>query len=131
MIEKKNGIIFINKIDLENKIEKITTNTKIIKGSTLEKIGIEELKDSILSSFQIKDFSTKDLTYLSNTRQISLAKKALNSIEHVIKENELSTPVDILAIDIRSAWEDLGRIIGEYYETELVDNIFERFCLGK
>lgn len=130
-LEKQENIIFVNKIDLESKIEEIKTNSKIIKGSTLKKLGIEELKESILEKFQIKDLSTKDLTYLSNTRQISLAKKALQKIEHVIKENNLSTPVDMLAIDIKSAWEDLGRIIGEYYETELVDNIFERFCLGK
>ena len=73
----------------------------------------------------------KDLTYLSNTRQITLAKLALESINHVISENENDIPVDMLAIDIQLAWENLGKIIGEYYEDELVDNIFSRFCLGK
>lgn len=131
MIEKKEGLIFINKIDLEKKIEELNVTTKVIEGSSLKNQGIEELKESILEKFQMKDLSNKDLTYLSNTRQISLAKKALQNIEHVIQENESNTPIDMLAIDIRIAWEDLGKIIGEYYESELVDNIFERFCLGK
>lgn len=129
--ENQNSLIFINKIDLNNNIEQIKAKTKIIRGSTVTKEGIEELKESIIKTFEIKDLSVKDLTYLSNTRQISLAKKALQSIENVIKENDNNIPVDMLAIDLKSAWEDLGRIIGEYYESELVDNIFEKFCLGK
>ncbi len=125
------SLVFINKIDLENKLGNITTNKKIIYGSTVSKKGIEELKETILEDFAIEDLSQKDLTYLSNTRQISLAKQAMQKIENVIKANEEDVPVDMLAIDIKSAWEDLGKIIGEYYEEELVDNIFQRFCLGK
>ena len=125
------SLVFVNKIDLENKLGNITTNKKIIYGSTVSKKGIEELKDTILEDFAIEDLSQKDLTYLSNTRQISLAKQAMQKIENVIKANEEDVPVDMLAIDIKSAWEDLGKIIGEYYEEELVDNIFQRFCLGK
>lgn len=129
-IEKK-GIIFINKIDLEEKIESFTTTSKIIKGSTLKNIGIDTLKETILNNCEIKDLSNKDLTYLSNTRQISLAKEALQNIEYVIEQNKKDIPVDMLAIDIKIAWENLGKIIGKFYEEELVDNIFSKFCLGK
>ena len=93
--------------------------------------GIEEIKETILNDFSLSDLGNKDLTYLSNTRQISLVKSSLNKIENVIKQNTLDIPVDMLAIDIKSAWEDLGKVIGDYYEDELVDNIFQRFCLGK
>jgi len=131
LLEEKKGIIFINKIDLSSKLEEIKANCPIIKGSTLNNLGIEELKETILKMFQVEDLSKKDLTYLSNTRQISLAKNALEKINQVISANEKNIPVDMLAIDIRSAWEDLGRIIGKLYDTELIDNIFSRFCLGK
>lgn len=130
-IKQKTSLIFINKMDLENKLENIKENIKIIKGSTLNKEGIEQLKEEILNDFKIKDLSNKEHIYLSNTRQISLAKKALESIKNVIEENKKDIPVDMLAIDIKNAWEDLGNIIGEHYENELVDNIFKRFCLGK
>jgi len=131
LIENQKSLIFINKIDLETKMEELDTKKVVVKGSTLKKLGIEELKESILECIGIEDLSSKDLTYLSNVRQISLAKQALKKIEHVMEENKLNIPVDMLAIDIKSAWEDLGKIIGEFYENELVDNIFERFCLGK
>ena len=130
-LESKKGLIFINKNDLPSLLEPFKTTKKIIKGSTITKEGIEEIKETILNDFSLSDLGNKDLTYLSNTRQISLVKSSLNKIENVIKQNTLDIPIDMLAIDIKSAWEDLGKVIGEYYEDELVDNIFQRFCLGK
>ncbi len=131
MIEDKKAIIYINKTDLEIKLSTLKTQLLQIKGSTITGKGIEELKESIISNFALNDLSNKDLTYLSNARQISLAKSALESIDKVIKANQEDIPVDMLAIDIKSAWESLGSIIGESYDDELVDNIFARFCLGK
>ena len=130
-IENQKSFVFINKTDLEPKLFNIPTNKKIIYGSTNSRVGIDDLKEEILHVFSLEDMSYKDLTFLFNTRQISLAKEALASINHVIQENEKNVPVDMLEIDLRSAWENLGKIIGEAYEDELVDNIFKRFCLGK
>lgn len=130
-LPKEKSLIFINKTDLETKITEFKTSIKIIYGSTVNKKGIEELKQEILNIFSLNDMSYKDLTFLFNTRQITLAKQALKNIEHVIEENKKDIPVDMLAIEIKEAWENLGKIIGESYEEELVDNIFKRFCLGK
>ena len=130
-IEKQKAIIFINKVDLDSKIEDLETSKKILYGSTKTNRGLDDLKEEILKSFSLEDMSYKDLSFLFNTRQISLAKQALKSISHVMEENKNDIPVDMLAIDIKDAWENLGKIIGEAYEEELVDNIFKRFCLGK
>lgn len=102
-----------------------------MKGSTKNGEGIEELKKKILDMFAVSDLANKDLAYLSNSRQIGLARRALKNIEHVIEENQNNVPVDMLSIEIKEAWEELGKLIGESYEDELVDNIFSRFCLGK
>lgn len=130
-LQKEKALIFINKTDLETKLPKFNSSIKIIYGSTVSKKGIEELKQEIINIFSLNDMSYKDLTFLFNTRQITLAKQALKNIEHVIEENKKDIPVDMLAIEIKEAWENLGKIIGESYEEELVDNIFKRFCLGK
>lgn len=131
LIQNKKALIFVNKTDLEIKLSTPDMDKTIILGSTLTGKGIEELKEEILKSLALKDLSTKNLTYLSNARQVSLAKSALDSIDKVIQANQENIPVDMLAIDIKSAWEALGNIIGESYDDELVDNIFARFCLGK
>ncbi len=129
-IEQKNSIIFVNKIDLPPQLE-LNTKIPIIYGSAFQNKGIEQLKDQIITNFNLDNLNAKDLTYLSNTRQIALAKEALTNINNVIKANQQNIPIDMLTIELKIAWENLGKIIGEYYEEELVDNIFKRFCLGK
>ena len=71
------------------------------------------------------------MTYLSNVRQIDLAKKANKSILNCINNLNNEIPVDMLAIDIKQAWDLLGEIIGENYQDALLDELFTNFCLGK
>ncbi len=130
-ITRKKAIIFINKNDLPKKLEPISSPLKIIHGSTKNNEGIEQLKQQILQEFSISNITNQNLIYLANTRQISLAKQALNNVNHVIEENKKQIPIDMLAIELKEAWENLGKIIGEYYEEELIDNLFAKFCLGK
>lgn len=130
-IKSQKAIVFVNKTDLPCKLNRGELPYEIMKGSTKNGEGIEELKKKILDMFAVSDLANKDLAYLSNSRQIGLARRALKNIEHVIEENQNNVPVDMLSIEIKEAWEELGKLIGESYEDELVDNIFSRFCLGK
>lgn len=128
MIKNKNHIIVINKIDLENKI-KIPEN--VIKISAKEKKGIEELKQEIIKIYNLDKISTSDMSYLCNARSISLLKKSLKEINAAITSIEKNEPIDITEISLKEAWNSLGSIIGETYTDELIDEMFERFCLGK
>lgn len=130
-LSSKSSVLFINKIDLNQKINLPSTKIRTIKGSTETKEGIKELEDAILDLLNLSDLDKLELSFLSNPRQIALAKQARKSIKTAIESNEQELPIDIVAIDIKEAWEKLGMIIGESYEEELVDNIFKRFCLGK
>ena len=81
--------------------------------------------------FNLEKISTKDYTYLTNSRQISLAKKAYQNLldaKEAIKENQ---PVDIIEIDLTECFDNLGEIIGATYSDEIIDNLFENFCVGK
>ena len=71
------------------------------------------------------------MSYLSNIRQIDLVNKANSAIENAYNALKNDMPIDMIEIDLRSAWEYLGEIIGDSYQDELVDNIFSNFCLGK
>lgn len=130
-IKNKKHIILVNKIDLEQKLDitKIPNNT--IKISIKENKGIEELKQEITKIFNLEQIETKDLTYLSDARSISLLKKSLNYIEDAITSINNNDPIEIVELNIKNAWEALGEIIGETYKEELIDELFSRFCLGK
>ena len=71
------------------------------------------------------------MTYLSNARSISLLDKSLNYINESIKEIKDGSPIDIVELNLKEAWNALGEVIGETYTDELLDELFSRFCLGK
>ncbi len=128
----KKYLYFINKTDLSKKIDyDRLDNELIISGNTIDNNGIENLQNAIIKQFNLDNIESKDLNYLSNVRQLSLAKKSLCILENVENSNNNNVPVDLLAIDLKSAWDILGEIIGETYKDELLDELFSKFCLGK
>ncbi len=133
-LKDKNYIIIINKNDLERKLdlkEVDVDNSNIINMSILNNQGIDELKAKIIELFNISQIETSDPTYLSNTRSISILEKCLESIEEVEKGLGNNQPIDMIELDIKAIWEQLGTINGTTYEEELLDEMFSRFCLGK
>lgn len=130
-IENKVSIIIVNKIDLENKLKLPKHLKNIINISIKNNYGIENVKDEIKRIFNLDAIETKDMTYLSNARSISLLKKSLCKIEESINNIENNSPIDIVELDLKNAWELLGEIIGETYTDELINELFSRFCLGK
>ncbi len=128
-IKNKKHIIVINKIDLTNKLS--LENDNVIKISIKNNEGIDKLKNKIIEMFNLEEIMTKDMTYLSNARSISLLKKTLKTLNDTIDNIKNNTPIDIIEMDLKNCWDTLGEIIGETYTDELIDEIFSRFCLGK
>ena len=133
-IKDRKYLVLINKIDLDNKLNrsdlKIDSN-KIIELSIKEDKGIDELKKKIEELFNLNELETKDPTYLSNSRSISILKRCLKRIEDIENSLNNNIPIDMIELDIKNIWEELGTINGTSYEEELLDEMFKRFCLGK
>jgi len=129
-IKNKNNIVIVNKIDLENKLN-LNELPKYIKMSVKDDIGINELRNKIKEMFNLEQIEQNDYTYLSSARSISLLKKSLESLNAVRKGIENNMPVDMVEIDLKQMWSTLGKIIGETYSDELIDQLFSQFCLGK
>ena len=55
----------------------------------------------------------------------------LKSLELVKESIALGMPEDFFSIDLMSAYESLGRILGESVGEDLVNEIFSKFCMGK
>lgn len=128
----KERIIFINKNDLPSKINmEALEGEKIVFGNTMSPNSLNSLKTAIIDLFSIDKIGQKDLTYLSNARQVGLLSQALTSINDVELGLSNGVPVDMLAIDLQNVWELLGEIIGENYHEELIEELFKQFCLGK
>ncbi len=126
-IPNRKKIIFINKSDLKLKIN---LPNKYILGNTYSEEGLDSLKQEIVNKLNLENIS-KDMTYLSNVRQIDLLKKASKSLKDAIKGLNDGLPVDMVLIDIKNAYDNLGEITGDIYKDELLDTLFSNFCLGK
>ena len=130
--KNKNTIVVLNKNDLERNIEldKLEDYT-LVSTNTNDLEGIDTLKDKIKEMFNLEQISTKDYNYLTNVRQISLAKNAYQKLIDVEKGLKDNLPVDMIEIDLRDCFDILGQITGKTYSDEIIDNLFERFCVGK
>lgn len=134
MLKKYNNeklIVFVNKTDLPKKLVLPTYINEVISGNTMDLNGLDILKDTIRNKLNLKNIIHKDMSYLSNLREIDLVNKASESLK--IAQTNLSNgfSVDIIEIDLKNAWNYLGEIMGDSYQDELVDKIFSNFCLGK
>lgn len=124
----KKRIIIMNKIDLKLNNSYMDD---VIKISAKNNEGIEDIKDAIKELFNVGTFMSKNLTFFTNVRQISLLKSAIKSLEDVEQGIKEEREIDMIEIDLKLVWEKLGDIIGANYTEELIDNLFSRFCLGK
>lgn len=132
-------IVIFNKVDLlsENKINEISTlvSTLDFRLSTIfisakQKIGIDELKNTLLSFVNTGALRNNE-TIVTNTRHYDSLLKALEEIQKVKWGLDSGISSDLMAIDIRSALHYFGEITGEISNEELLGNIFSQFCIGK
>lgn len=130
--KNKTSIVVINKSDLDQNIDlKCLKDRIVVKTNTTTNNGLDSLKEKIITLFNLEKISTIDSTYLSNARQISLAKNALKSLIQANESLNNDIPVDLIQIDLLDAFAKLGEIIGITYSEEVIDNLFKNFCVGK
>ena len=129
--DKDNLIVYVNKDDLETKLNTSFIKQDIIYGNTMDVYGLDNLKNEIIAKLNLKEIVNKDMSYLTNVREIDLVNKAYESLISVEENLKLGMQVDILEIDLKNVWNYLGEVIGDSYKDELIDEIFSNFCLGK
>lgn len=127
-----NKIVFINKCDLETIINTdLLTNIPIIKGTTKDPNGLDELKNKIIDMYNLDELNTSDYNYISNARELALVKKAEQIVSDAINNLNDTLPFEIIADDLRESYVALGEIIGETYDEDILNEIFSKFCVGK
>jgi len=62
---------------------------------------------------------------------MSLFNECKNYLDEIKNGINNGIPIDMLEIDLKNLWTSLGKIVGQTYEDELIDQLFSQFCLGK
>lgn len=134
-IRTRKAIVLINKMDLpmeadKKELERLS-GKRVIPVSAKEEQGIEELEQEIKTLFYSGNLTFNDQVYITNVRHKEALEHALSSLNLVKNSIEQGMPEDFYSIDLTDAYEELGKIIGEAVEDDVVNEIFSRFCMGK
>lgn len=125
IIKDKKHIILANKIDLGG--NKYTPQT--IEISTVSNKGLEELKSEIKS--MVLDMSSEDIEFVTNKRQQTCLIRCRESLDRALKAAQVNELQDMIYIDLKSALLALDEITGEVITDDILNNIFDHFCIGK
>lgn len=130
LIKDKNHIVFANKSDLtdaKNSVYRLPST--VYQLSTLTKQGFDELKSAIKEF--IGSQSAEDIEFTTNNRQQDCLTKARESLNQALLAAKLNELQDLISIDVKSALLYLDEITGEVITDDILNNIFDNFCIGK
>ena len=135
IIKNKKVIVLLNKTDIDRvvDIEQLNEIPKedIIEFSAKAGLGMDELEEKIKDMFYSGEITFNDQVYITNARHKEALENSYNSLLKVKESVDAGMPEDFYSIDFMDAYEQLGLIIGESVEDDLVNEIFSKFCMGK
>jgi tRNA modification GTPase len=137
---QKNVIFVLNKIDLPRvwegyflccKIQPYNNNVELVEISAKESTGLDNLQNVILNKIFSGNIPSPEEMFLSNTRHIDAIRRAKESMERAISSIKQNLSGEFVAVDLRSALDALGEITGETTTDDILNRIFNEFCIGK
>lgn len=136
-IKGKKRVVAVNKKDLpleisQGDVRKLFPEDPIISISALKNEGIDELKQTIYSSLVHRNVrATPEHLIVANIRHKAALTQVRESLSNTVKGLEERTSLEFIAFEIRYALEALGELVGETSTEEVLNRIFEQFCIGK
>ncbi len=136
MMKGRKAIVLQNKTDLEavtteEMLRERMQDHAILPISIRERTGLDRLEQCVKEMFYQGEISFNDQVFITNIRQKNLLITSLESLKQVENSIFMEMPEDFFSIDLMSAYEALGEIIGEKVGEDLVNEIFGKFCMGK
>lgn len=147
LLAGRKAIILLNKSDLSTVITKeilkneikqavginstFADNIPMIEISAKEEYGLNAFEDTLKAMFLKDEVSFNDEVYITNIRHKAALTDAGNSLSKVIESIDNQMPEDFFSIDLMDAYESLGSITGETIGEDLINEIFNKFCMGK
>lgn len=135
LLSGRKSIVIYNKTDLKSAVDieelREKTGSPIIPVSVVEETGITELENKIKEMFFQGEISFDNEVYITNARHKKALEETLESLKMVKNSIVSGMSEDFFSIDLMSAYESLGKILGESVGEDLVNEIFSKFCVGK
>jgi tRNA modification GTPase len=133
LVGDKTAILVINKSDLPQvvNVSNLLPQAPRVKISALTGEGLKELEDTIVGVIFSGKVFVSDEPLVSNPRHKDILRRALEGVLSAQQSYEKQMPADFIAIDLTTAISALGEITGETVTEDLLETIFNNFCVGK
>lgn len=136
IIKDRNSIVLLNKSDLPNEydesyLKKLLPNKEVIVTSIIKEVGVSRLEEAIKDMFYSGELEVESDIIVTNMRHKNQLVKAKKSIIDGLEGINVNIPLDLVEVDIKKCWEDLGEISGDTVGEDILDKIFSEFCIGK
>ena len=136
LIRDRKAVVLLNKSDLPvsvtvQELQKAVQGHPVISISAKQEEGLDKLEEILKSMFMEGEVSFNDQVMITNARHLACLQEAKKSLEMVRQSIEEGMPEDFFTIDLMEAYTQLGYILGEEVDEDLVNRIFEKFCMGK
>lgn len=135
-LKGRKAMVILNKYDLpqeigEEEIHEAAGPIPVVPISARYGSGMEELEEALRRLTEHQDRDAGRELFLTNLRHVDLVKKALEAVHRAQESLSAGMPADCITVDLVEAWNRMGEITGETVDNELINTIFERFCVGK
>ncbi len=131
-----NVIVVINKCDLSKSsyFPELPAELKkyhLIHTSAMTGEGLERLKEILVESVLGGQINLSSSPTIFNVRQRDALQRSLRSIQQTMESVKNNESYEFIALDLRTAIDALGEIVGEVTTEDILDKIFSEFCIGK
>ncbi len=133
LIERANPdktILVTNKSDLPQKARPVKNLMTTVSISAKHETGLDVLKDTIVS-MTLKGQVECGTDLVTNTRHVHALEKALTSMDAFIDGVDKQDSPEFLSVELREALDAIGEILGITTPEEILNHIFDNFCIGK
>jgi len=136
-VKGKKRVVILNKDDLPQEISIDEVKNRfmddpMVSISALKSEGIDDLKRTIYTSLVQRDVrATPEHLIVANIRHKAALTEIKKYLSNAMKSMEEGTSLEFIAFEIRSALEAVGELVGETTSEEVLNRIFEQFCIGK
>lgn len=136
IVKEKRKLVIMNKIDLsrrvnEGSIKKLSGGVDVVSVSVSKGTNIPLLEKKIPALVWRGGFSQDETAMVATARHKELLDKAQGCMISVVKALKGNYHPELIAIDLKEAIFELGLITGRSVSDDLLDRIFEKFCVGK
>ena len=130
-VSGKNRIIAVNKADLPRRIGLIGDSARKVEVSCSSGAGMDELRDALASLVVQEGMAAAEHGWAVNERHRRELELARTALDRALETIGRGLSPELIAVDLRDALDHLGMIVGATYTDDILERIFNEFCIGK